>query len=162
YQALGDGERSGLAIALARRADATVRRLTETQTAIARRILLRLVSFGEGRSDTRRQQPRAQLRAAGEDAADFEVVLRVMIDHRLLTVDEDVDGEPRVDLAHEIMISAWPALAGWIRSHRVDEQRRRRLEAAAAEWVEHGRTARGLLDPIELADAAQWQQTEPP
>jgi WD40 repeat protein len=160
YEALGDNQRSGLAVALARRADATLRRFNAAQTDIARRILLRLISFGDGRSDTRRQQPRAQLRAAGEDAADFEFVLRTMVDHRLLTVDEDVDGEPRVDLAHEIMISAWPALAGWIRSHRVDEQRRRRLEAAAAEWVEHGRTARGLLDPIELADAAQWQQTE--
>jgi hypothetical protein len=43
-------------------------------------------------------------------------VLQTMVDHRLLTVDEDVTGEPRVDLAHEIMISAWSALAGWIRS----------------------------------------------
>jgi hypothetical protein len=58
------------------------------------------------------------------------------------------------------MIAAWSTLAGWIQTHRVDEQRRRRLEAAAAEWVEHGRGARGLLDPIELADAEQWLQTE--
>jgi len=160
YEALGDGERSGLAVALARRADATLRRLNAAQTASARRILLRLISFGEGRSDTRRQQPRTQLRAAGEDAADFAFVLQTMVDDRLLTVDEDIAGEPRVDLAHEVIISAWPALAEWIRNHRVDEQRRRRLAAAAAEWVEHGRGARGLLDPIELADAAQWQQTD--
>jgi hypothetical protein len=57
YQALGDGERSGLAIALAHRADAALRPLTPAQKALARRILLRLISFGEGRSDTRRQQP---------------------------------------------------------------------------------------------------------
>jgi hypothetical protein len=159
YQALGDGVRSGLAVALARRADATLQRFNAAQTDIPRRILP-LISFGEGRSDTRRQQPRAQLRAAGEDAADFDRVLQTMVDHRLLTVDDDVDGEPRVDLAHEIMISAWPTLAGWIRNHRVDEQRRRQLEAAAAAWADHGRTTRGLLDPIELADAEQWQQTE--
>jgi hypothetical protein len=65
YEALGDDERSGLAVALARRADATLRRFNADQIDIARRILLRLISFGEGRSDTRRQQPRAQLRAAG-------------------------------------------------------------------------------------------------
>jgi hypothetical protein len=160
YQALGDGVRSGLAVALACRAGANLERFNAAQTDIARRILLRLIRFGEGRSDTRRQQPRAHLCAAGEDAADFAFVLQTMVDDRLLTVDEDVGGEPRVDLAHEIMISAWPMLAGWIRSHRVDEQRRRQLEAAAALWEEHGRGIRGLLDPIELAEAELWQQTE--
>src|SRR6185295_12865792 len=42
YHALGDGVRSGLGIALARRADATLRRFSASQTDIARRILLRL------------------------------------------------------------------------------------------------------------------------
>jgi hypothetical protein len=124
YQALGDGERSGLAVALARRTDATLRRFNAAQRDIARRISLRLISFGEGRSDTLRQQPRAKLRAAADDAADFAHVLQGMVDDRLLTIDEDDrGGEPRVDLAHEVIIAAWPALAGWIRSHRVDEQR---------------------------------------
>jgi hypothetical protein len=160
YNALSDDERSGLAVAFARRADATLGVFTEAKTEIARRILLRLISFGEGRSDTRRQQSRAQLQATGDDAADFEAVLRSMIDARLLTVDEGVLGEPRVDLSHEILISAWPPLAHWVQDHRVDEQRRRRLDAAAANWVDHGRGGSGLLDPIELADAAQWQQTK--
>src|SRR5204863_503533 len=106
YQALGDGVRSGLAVALARRADAALQRFTAAQIDIARRIFLRLISFCEGRSDTRRQQPRAQLFTTGEDAADFAFVLQTMVDDRLLTVDDDVGGEPRVDLAHEIMISA--------------------------------------------------------
>jgi hypothetical protein len=98
-------------VELARRADATLRRFNAAQTDIARRILLRLISFGEGRSDTRRQQPCAQLRASDDDAADFEFVLRTMVNDRLLTVDEDAASEPRIDLAHEIMISAWPALS---------------------------------------------------
>jgi hypothetical protein len=161
YQALGDGKRSGLAVALARRADATVRRLTEAQTAIARRISLRLVSFGEGRSDTRRQQPRSKLHADSDDAADFAYVLQQLIGDRLLTSDEgDQEGDPLVDLGHEILISAWPTFVGWIQAHRIDEQRRRQLEAAAAQWVGHGRGARALLDPIELADAERWQRTE--
>jgi WD40 repeat protein len=157
YQALGDGERNGLAVTLARRADATLRQFAPAEAAIARRILLRLISFGEGRSDTRRQQPRSQLCVSADDGG----VLQQMIDDRLLTTDDDDDrGEARVDLAHEIMIAAWPTLAGWIRSHRADELRRRQLEAAAARWVEYGRSARGLLDPIELAEAELWQQTE--
>ncbi len=160
YQQLGDRDRSGLAVALARRADATLRALPPTQEAIARRILLRLVSFSEGRADTRRQQPYSKLRAAGDDTADFEHVLQRLIANRLLTSDEDDGDEARVDLAHEIMITAWPMLTSWIQDHRADEQRRRQLEAAAARWVEHGRGTRGLLDAIELAEAEAWQQAE--
>ncbi|HEX2690818.1 MAG TPA: TIR domain-containing protein, partial [Kofleriaceae bacterium] len=108
YQALGDAARSGLAIAIARRADATLRALPPAHAAIARRILLRLVSFGEGRADTRRQQPRSALRAAHDAAADFDVVLRRLIDDRLVTIDDGADHEDaRVGLAHEAMISAW-------------------------------------------------------
>ncbi|HWO25005.1 MAG TPA: CHAT domain-containing protein, partial [Kofleriaceae bacterium] len=163
YQALGDRDRSGLAVALSRRADALLRDLTRAQEAIARRILLRLINFGEGRSDTRRQQPRSKLRATDDDAVDFDIVLRRLITDRLLTADEDEHGgEARVDLAHEVMIAAWPTLAGWIHIHRAEEQRRRQLEAAALQWVEHGRGARGLLDPIELAEAEAeaWQRTD--
>ena len=36
-----------------------------------------------------------------------------------------------VDLAHEIMISAWPKLVDWLESHRVDEHRRQFGSAAA-------------------------------
>ncbi|HEX7837192.1 MAG TPA: CHAT domain-containing protein, partial [Kofleriaceae bacterium] len=161
YQALGEGDRSGLAVALARRADAVLRPLTSAQEAIARRILLRLISFGEGRSDTRRQQPRAKLRAGGDGAADFDRVLHQLIAARLLTADDDDHGrEACVDLAHEVLIGSWPTLAGWIQTHRQEEQRRRQLEASAADWVKHGRGPRGLLDPIELAEAEAWQQTE--
>jgi hypothetical protein len=154
YQALGDGGRSGLAVAISHRADATLRKLTSPQQTIARRILLRLVSFGEGRLDTRRQQPLSALRAADDEAGSFGEVIQQLVDHRLLTID---DG--RVDLAHEVMIAAWPALAGWIQTRRADEQRRRQMEAAAAQWVTRGRGTGGLLDPIELADVETWQRT---
>ncbi|HWO25673.1 MAG TPA: hypothetical protein VNO30_43340 [Kofleriaceae bacterium] len=160
YLALGDRHRSGLAVALARRADAVLRELTPARSVIARRILLRLISFGEGRSDTRRQQARSKLGAAGDAVADFDRVLRRLIDARLLTADEDGSGEAHLDLAHEVMIAAWPTLAGWVQIHRAEEQQRRQLEAAALQWVQHGRGVRGLLDPIELADAEAWQQTD--
>jgi len=155
YETLGEGGRSGLAVAIARVADATLRKLSWRQQKIARRILIRLVSFGDGRSDTRRQQPLAVLRTTDDRAGDFDDVIRQLVDHRLLTIDNG-----RVDLAHEVMITAWPALAGWIQTRRTDEQRRRQLESAAAQWVERGRGAGGLLDLIELAEAEAWRQTE--
>jgi hypothetical protein len=58
------------------------------------------------------------------------------------------------------MITAWPKLSDWIRSHRADEQRRRQLEVAADLWVELGRGRGGLLDAIELVEAERWQRSE--
>lgn len=58
------------------------------------------------------------------------------------------------------MIVAWPTLTGWVETRRVDEQRRRQIEAAAAQWIQRGRGPRGLLDPMELADVEAWQRTE--
>lgn len=161
YQSLGDHDRSGLAVALSRRADAILRVLTPEQEVIARRILLRLVNFGEGRSDTRRQQPRSRLCAVDDDPAEFEHVLRQMVADRLLVIDDDDDDhEPRVDLAHEVMITAWPTLASWIQAWRTAEQRRRHLELTAAQWVQRGRGIGGLLDPSELAEVEAWRRTD--
>jgi hypothetical protein len=159
YQAVGDGDRSGLAMALSRRADAALRALTAEQEAIARRILLRLVSFREGHPDIRRQQSRSSLRAASDDDADFDAVLQHLIAHRLL-ITKDHGGEAHIDLAHEVLIVAWPTLADWIQTRRADEQRRRQLETAAARWVEQGRGVRGLLDEVDLAKAEAWRHTE--
>jgi conflict system STAND superfamily ATPase/TIR domain-containing protein len=88
YEALGDGA-SGLHMAIARHADATIRTLGIAQQTHAYRLLLRLVSFGEGRADTRRQQKVQALRSAADDDAEFRHVLRRLVDERLVTVDGD-------------------------------------------------------------------------
>lgn len=132
--------------------------MTDEQKTFAFRILLRLVHFGEGRADTRRQQPREALRSEGEPAASFDAVLQRLVDQRLVTVtDDDQRGDVRVDLAHEILIHAWSTLADRIRTWRVHEQRRRELEAAAAAWRARGNGDGGLLDPIEFAGAVAWR-----
>ena len=59
---------------------------TEAQQAIARRIFLRLIQFGEGRADTRRQQPVDALRSAGDDPALFDQTLQRLAESRLLTL----------------------------------------------------------------------------
>ena len=160
YQALSVEDRSGLAIALSSRADATLKALTPSQREIARRIMLRLVSFGEGRSDTRRQQPRSKLRDESDDLGDFDVVLHELTDNRLLTMDGERYGDVLVDLAHEVMTTAWPTLERWIKTRRADELRRRWLEDAAARWIERRRGAAGLLDPTEFAEVEAWRRTE--
>jgi hypothetical protein len=160
YEALGDGG-SGLHITIAQHAEATMRALTVAQQTMARRVLLRLVSFGEGRPNTRRQQEIQALRSATDDEAEFSRVLQRLVDEHLVAVDATERGDTVLaDLSHEALITAWPAFRAWIAQRRADEQRRRRLEAKLREWIERGRGTVSLLDAVELSEAVHWMQSE--
>jgi hypothetical protein len=159
YERLGQGGRNGLAVAMATKADATLAELTEAQQRVARRVLLRLVQFGEGRADTRRQQPLEELRSAGDEPAEFERVLEHLTRNRLLTVSGEGDAHGRVvDIAHEVLIVGWPRCQGWVQSRREAELVRRRLEARAKERQARVRQGQwgGLLDEAELPEAERW------
>jgi hypothetical protein len=70
YEALGHGGR-GLDMAIRMRAGTAMSMLTDAQQMVARRGLLRIVSFGEGRADTRRQQERQSLRSTADNESEF-------------------------------------------------------------------------------------------
>jgi hypothetical protein len=142
YHALGDGSRSGLAFALSVHAEEVLRGLPADQQTIALRILLRLISFGEGRADTRRQQPRDALHSIGDRAPDFNAVLQHLVANRLVITSDDKHGVVHVDLAHEVLIQAWTRFAEWIATSRAHEQRRRELELSATAWRVRGGKAR--------------------
>jgi WD40 repeat protein len=157
YERLGSERRSGLAVAIATKADATLAGLPGAQQQIARRIFLRLVQFGEGRADTRRQQTVDALRPASSDPLLFDRTLHHLIGHRLLTLSgEEGQLDRRVDIAHEALIGGWPTFRAWLSERREAEQTRRRLESKAEEWVGYGRSSGGLLDAIELVEADRW------
>ncbi|WP_414586543.1 eIF2A-related protein [Scytonema sp. PCC 10023] len=159
-----DDKLTGLQVAIARRADAVLadlsaeqQAISAEQQAIARRIFMRLVQFGEGRADTRRQQSVDALRAAGEAPFLFDQTLKHLTNSRLLTLSgEQESSSTKVDIAHEALISGWPTLQQWIMKRREAEQTRRRLEARAHEWVRLGKGNGGLLDEVELAEAQRW------
>ena len=164
YEALGQGGR-GLDVAIALRANTAMNELTDPQQAIARRVLLRVVSFGEGRADTRRQLGLPALRSAADDEAALSHVLQHLVAHRLITVDGDPASEPAsrealVDLSHEALITGWPEFRRWIDGRRADEQRRRRLEGKVSEWIERGRGTASLLDAVELVEAVHWIESD--
>ena len=164
--------RSGLQVALAEHAEHVYQRVlaSDAERASARRILLRLIQFGEGRADTRRQQTVAELRkgsAPGSDKssnrssgaaaplATFDQVLAALTANRLLTLSDEAR---QVDLSHEALIRGWPRLHTWIDERRAAELTRRRLEEKAAERqrLRQGAEAGGLLDAVELAEAEAW------
>ena len=158
YVAMGDGTRTGLAVTVARRADGVMAQLSPGRREIARRVLLRLVQFDDGAGASRRQQSRAALATAGDAPAEIDAVVRYLADQRLVSTSAGDAGDEsqRIDLAHEILLTAWPALADWIRTRQKDEQRRRALEDRAAEWAAHGRGASRLLDADEVREARGW------
>jgi WD40 repeat protein len=159
YGATPSQPRTSLQVAIARRADASLAYLeTEEKRAIARRIFLRLIQFGEGRPDTRRQQSVDDLRIAGDDLSLFDLTLRHLADCRLLTLSGEENTSKKVDIAHETLISGWPTLQQWIASRQEAEQTRRRLENKAQEWLKLNKKG-GLLDIVELEEVKRWLAT---
>ncbi len=158
YESLGQKDgRTGLQVALADHADAALGGLSTERQALARRIFLRLVQFGEGRPDTRRQQTVKSLLGDTDDPGEVRAVIQHLVERRLLTPAER-DGEKAVDLCHETLIVGWPTLQSWLTDLRLAEQRRRLLVEKVAEWnrLEH---RGGLLDEVELREATQWLES---
>ncbi len=157
YGSLSGTQPTGLQVAITSRADAAFASLTDAQKVIARQIFLRLVQFGEGRPDTRRQQP---INTLGDDLVDLETVLNRLVEARLLTITSAVNNSiKKVDISHEALIKSWPQLQEWIEQLKDAEQTRRRLVAKAEEWERLGRGSGGLLDEIELKEAKKWLST---
>jgi WD40 repeat protein len=162
YETLGVDGRSGLAVALATRADAALAALSPAQRLIARRIFLRQVQLGNGRDDTRRQQPVAALRAPTEDPNLFDKTLMHLASQRLLTLSGNEEGEARkVDLAHETLIQAWPTMRRWIDLDRQALRVQQQLSDDTEEWQALGRDPSALYRGARLAAAQEWATEHP-
>ncbi|MFF9039712.1 helix-turn-helix domain-containing protein [Streptomyces sp. NPDC014892] len=145
YEAAG-----GLDGAIAKTAEDVHGRFTESEAATARRVLLRLISPGDGTPDTRRPAERAELETTGTGREEVARVLEALTRARLLTLDG-----PTVDLAHEALITAWPRLRGWIEEDRDRLRAHRQLTEAARSWEELGRDAGALYRGSRLATARE-------
>ncbi|MEU9606428.1 helix-turn-helix domain-containing protein [Streptomyces sp. NPDC048057] len=137
----------GLHGAIVQTAEDLYAQLTPDQADEARRILLSLITPGDGVPDTRRPVERPELVPDGPDS-DAHTVLDRLARARLVTLDRDT-----VDLAHEALITAWPRLRGWIDESRERLRRHRRLAQAAHNWRARQRDSGALLRGGELAEA---------
>jgi WD40 repeat protein len=127
----------GLSGAIAHTAEAVHTDLTPSQADLARRILLRLITPGEGTPDTRRPAPRFELDFG--DPIDTATVLEHLARARLLILEHDT-----VDLAHEALITGWPRLRNWIEQDRELIRLHHALTDAARTWTDLNRDA-GVL-----------------
>ncbi|TVL88631.1 helix-turn-helix domain-containing protein [Streptomyces sp. SAJ15] len=166
YESVG-----GVHGAIAATAERVHGELSAHQAELARRILLRLITPGEGAQDTRRPADRAELETGSADATggtpsdtpgdapgdspvvtsdDTSLVLERLVRARLVTVDDGV-----VDLAHEALITAWPRLRGWIEEDRGRLRVHRKLTEAARSWQELHRDPGALYRGARLAEAEE-------
>lgn len=149
YEAAG-----GVRGAIAQTAEDVYGTLCGDQAALARQILLRLITPGEGSQDTRRPVDRAELDFAQPD--EVALVLDRLARTRLLTLDDDT-----VDLAHEALITSWPRLSAWIEEARERLRTHRRLTEAARTWDELGRDPGALYRGTRLATADEHLADQP-
>ncbi|MBK6014160.1 hypothetical protein [Streptomyces sp. MBT53] len=137
-------EAGGVHGAIAATAEQVYGDLAPEQARVARRILLRLIAPGDGAADTRRPASRAEL---GPDSQD---VLERLSAARLITLDGDT-----VELAHEVLITGWPRLAGWIEESRGRLRAQRLLDESARAWEQLDRDAGVLYRGTRLIQAEE-------
>ena len=118
-----------------------------------RRVLLRLVTLGEGTPDTRRRVTLAELTESDDRtrSTPTRAVLDALIDARLVTADEDT-----VEITHETLLTAWPRLRQWLTDDREGLRIHHDLTDTAREWQHEGRDPSRLYRGTRLAVAWDW------
>ena len=130
YVAMG-----GVAGAVSARADRLYEASGPEGRRAIRQVLLRLVTLGEGRQDTRRRVARSELDVLDVDPEAVDGVLEAYGRHRLLTFDrEPTTREPTVEIAHEALLTSWNRLRIWIDEAREGLRLERQVAQAGAEW----------------------------
>ncbi|MET0401992.1 MAG: SUMF1/EgtB/PvdO family nonheme iron enzyme, partial [Cystobacter sp.] len=135
----------GVAGALARHADAAVARLLPEQRAVARGVLLRLIT-PEG---TRARKTDGEL--VGDDPRQ-RAVLEALVRARLL-VAREVEGSTSYEVAHEVLLSDWGTLARWLAEAAERREVQARLQADSAHWEQVGHERELLWGSRQLAEA---------
>lgn len=155
YELLG-----GVRGAIAERAEAAYRSLTDPQRDVARHVFTRLVTVSDDANDLRRRVRVSEFRSLGLPEVDVTAVLDTFGRERLLTFDVDpTTRTATVEVAHEALLREWGRLRGWIESAWEDVKLHRRLASAVADWENAGRDASFLLRGSRLDQFEGWART---
>ncbi len=152
----GYSQAGGVHGAIAATADACYDGLeTQAQQELTRTLLLRLIQVGET-VETRRRLHAADL-LENLSEPDASLVLEALTRVRLVTRDIGT-----VEIAHEVLIRAWPRLRAWVEEDRSGLLIRQRIAASAAQWEAAGRQNTDLRQqPVLLGEEIAWAATAP-
>ncbi|MGH8589263.1 MAG: WD40 repeat domain-containing protein, partial [Gammaproteobacteria bacterium] len=125
------------------------RSLPPAQQGAARRLLVSLVTPGEGREDTRARIPMP------DDPDERAVIRRFSAkENRLLVTGTDPARQPTVEVSHEALIRSWDQLHEWVGASRDLLRIRARIRTDMTRWEANGRPASLLLQSgLPLAEA---------
>jgi WD40 repeat protein/DNA-binding SARP family transcriptional activator len=140
----------GVRNAVGRHAETAFRSLSEEEQTVARQILLRLVSGGDGEALTRRRVTGEELDADDERVAR---VLGALVEGRLLVADEGA-----VELVHEALLERWPRLVAWLEEDAHGHRLHRHLTEAATAWEAARHDSGELYRGARLAAALEWSE----
>ena len=117
-------------------AEAVYEALPDAEQQIAREIFQALVLVGPDGQLARRPCPSGRAGPGRRDAARRAVdnVLEAFAGSRLLVLDGDT-----VQIAHDVLLRAWPRLRGWLDGEQANWILYTQLQEDAAEWAGHGR-----------------------
>ncbi|WP_299573153.1 hypothetical protein [uncultured Williamsia sp.] len=119
---------------------------------VARSLLVALTVFGPGDIPLRGRLTHQDLDR--RFPAEAREVIEILAAARLLTVTAD-----DVTLVHDVVLRAWPRLAGWLREDRAAHLARQQLDEDARAWVETGRDPSFLYRGARLAEALRMHRS---
>jgi WD40 repeat protein len=153
----GYNETGGVARCVEFGAEAVFGALPDAGQHVAKEIFQALVLVDPDGQLARRPVPRVDLCAGRRGATRHAVdnVLEAFAVSRLLVLDGDT-----VQIAHDVLLRAWPRLRGWLDRDQASWILYTQLQEDAARWAEHGRDFSFLYRGSQLAAvqqaAARW------
>ncbi|GAA2637638.1 hypothetical protein SMC26_37690 [Actinomadura fulvescens] len=136
-----------------RTADEVVQELPAADRKVAFRLLRRMTVIAPGGRAARRPATLAELHAAAfaspvppaERRDRVGALLSAFADRRLITLHEET-----AEIAHDALLTAWPALRQWIEPDLTAQAVYERLIDDAGQWAEHGRDPAFLYRGVRL------------
>jgi serine/threonine protein kinase len=151
YQKMG-----GVEGALVRHADSVIQGMAKADRLETKRLFQRLVT-PEG---TRAVLSIGELRGLFDDRQTAERLLKALTEARLLVVQTfgEAEGDARVEIVHESLITRWQALQKWLEEGHEDAAMLAQLRDASRQWDARGRPS-GLLWTGDAVDEARlWRR----
>ena len=158
-------EIGGVGGALAQHAEATLVRIGVARAPIVHEVFRNLVT-AQGTRVAREIEE--LLSVFGPDQEVAREVVRELVDARLLTQFEvsavegsEEEPQPRVEIIHESLLSAWPRLVRWRTQDAAGAQLRDQLRQAAQLWQQRGRPEELLWTGASFREFELWRERYP-
>jgi WD40 repeat protein len=144
----GTGDAAGIAGAVEVSAEAAYRGLAGNQQAIARDVFRRMTAMGPDHRPARRAVTSGDLHAGRPKSQwpEVDAVVEAFAQVRLLVLDAG-----RAEIAHDVLLDAWPRLRGWLDEDETSMILYGQLAGDTARWQASGHDRTLLYRGVQLA-----------